>query len=307
MEHEAKIFPTGRVAVGLIQLAVVLCVCSCSPVKISMNSSLNKSLADTPPIANDEAPVTNYSQQIRAIASGSACAQTSWADRGRSPAGYIKGIALSFARSLCRIRTTAPPHPAATILKSVNSLDTTKDVLAHYQDILADIGILALRPGEKPVHATYTVGMGLGMMESSGKYCEGWDVAAGADRGAEEAEAGLFQSSYDSINVSSELQKLYAEYYKNPKRCLLETYKDGVVCRPTTILGTGAGAVFQEFTKRCPAFATEYAMTLIRIQRTHFGPLNHRTAQVLPECDVMLTSIRQVINQNPDLACRELF
>ena len=307
MEHDSKNCRRVKVTVGLFHIAVLLSVFGCSPVKISVNSSQSTAPTDTSHAVDDKPPVTIYRQQIRDIAGGSSCAQTNWADRGRSPGGYIKGMALSFARSLCRIRIAEPPHPASSILKSVNSLDATKDVLAHYQDILTDIGIAASVTGQQPLQATYTIGLGLGMMESSGKYCEGWDIAAGADRESYEAEAGLFQASYDSANTSNELQKLYDEYYKNPKRCLLETYKEAVVCRPANILGTGAGATFQEFTKRCPAFATEYAMALIRIRRTHFGPLNRKTAQVVPECNVMLNAVRQVVNQNPELACRELF
>ena len=48
----------------------------------------------------------------------------------------------------------------------------------HYQDLLANIGLVTAPAGQQPVHATYVIGLGLGMKESSGKYCEGWDVAA---------------------------------------------------------------------------------------------------------------------------------
>ncbi len=251
--------------------------------------------------------VPQYSQKLKEIASTSSCAKTNWISRGRSPAGYMKGMAISYARSLCRVKALAPAVPAAALLRAPNSQNPKKDVLAHYQEILARVGLSALSAGDSPVHATYVIGLGLGMKESSGKYCEGWDVAAGSDRNSSEAEAGLFQTSYDSIVASTELKRLYDEYRANPKRCLLDVYKEGVTCKASSILGTGAGAVYQDFVRKCPAFATEYAMTLTRILRAHFGPLNRQTAQVAPACDGMLNQVRQIINQNPEAACRELF
>ncbi len=281
----------------------------CSPAKISVNASTSKALTEQPPVVTPEPPspiALVFGKQIRDVASKSTCAQNSWTDRGQAPMGYIKGMALSYARSLCRVKASGSTYPAAVILRSPNSLDAKKDVLMHYQDLLANIGLVTAPAGQQPVHATYVIGLGLGMKESSGKYCEGWDVAAGANRESDEAEAGLFQASYNSVIASAELQRLYDEYRGNTKRCLLEVYKEGVTCRPASILGTGAGADFQEFAKRCPAFTTEYAMTLIRILRTHFGPLNRRTAEVEPTCDTMLSMVRQIINQNPEAACREL-
>ncbi len=315
MEQYTKISRIVRNGLTVITLATVFFTVGCAPGKISVTTDESKALTNVPPSENHRPPVVVpelpkpmvpiYGPQIRDIASKSACAQTNWENRGRSPTGYIKGMTLSFVRSLCRIRTIE--KPASPILRAPNSLNARKDVLAHYQDVLAQVGIAASLPGQQPVQATYTVGMGLGMMESSGKYCEGWDVAAGANRASDEAEAGLFQASYNSVKASVELQKLYDEYRKNPKRCLLDTFKEGASCRATSILGSGDGAAFQEFSRKCPAFATEYAMTLIRIQRTHFGPINRRTAQVVPACDAMLNTVRQLINQNPDAACQELF
>ncbi len=153
---------------------------------------------------------------------------------------------------------------------SADSRNAKKDILTHYQDILARLGMRINVSGEEPLLATYTIGLGLGMKESSRKYCEGWDVAAGANRTSSEAEAGLFQASYNSISASGELKRLFEEYKANPGRCLVDAFKEGVSCKARGILGSGAGAEYQTFTKACPAFATEYAMTLIRILRSHW-------------------------------------
>lgn len=245
-------------------------------------------------------------QQIKDIAGNSSCAKINWKSRGRAPAGYMKGVALSYARSLCRIKSAGAPRPAAKILMSADTRNAKKDVLTHYQDILSRLGMRINVSGEEPLLATYTIGLGLGMKESSGKYCEGWDVAAGSNRTSSEAEAGLFQASYNSISASVELKRLFEEYKANPSLCLVNVFKEGVSCKARGLLGSGAGAEYQAFTKACPAFATEYSMTLIRILRSHFGPLNRKTAQVAPACESMLSNVQQLVESNPDVVCSEL-
>lgn len=251
-------------------------------------------------------PSADYEAAIKDIAAKSSCAQFSFTNRGRPPMAYLKGLSLTYARSLCRIRAN-PVEPAAPILKSANTGNATKDVLAHYSSILANAGLQTDTPGDEPLHATYVIGVGLGMRESSGRYCVGWDTAAGSDRSSSEGEAGLFQQSYNSISASTELRKLYDEYLADESRCHLATFKEGVSCSAQSVLGTGEGADFQAFLKRCPAFATEYAMTLIRILRAHFGPLNRQEAQVVPACETMLSQVQKLVESNPEAACAELY
>lgn len=304
---------------GVVVLTIAFLVYGCAPAKPFVTASSSKSenspLDNTAslPSASPIQPLPSdpfsgsYQSKVKDLAAKSSCAKVNWQSRGRSPAGYIKGMALSYARSLCRLKASGDPLPVAAILSSANSQDAKKDVLAHYQDILSQAGFITNVPGQKPLLATYTIGIGLGMRESSGKYCEGWDVAAGSNRTSSEAEAGLFQVSFDSIAASKELAKLYEEYKKNPKRCLLDVFKEGVSCKPRGILGSGEGAKYQEFNLKCPAFAAEYAMTLIRLRRSHFGPINRRAAQVSPACDSMLTDVQKMINLNPEATCKELF
>jgi len=145
------------------------------------------------------------------------------------------------------------------------------------------------------------------MRERSGAYCEGWDRAGGSNRSSAQAEAGAFQVSYDSIVISSELKKLYAEYKASPQRCGLSVFKEGASCKSQSILGTGAGATFQAFNKSCPAFATEYAMTLLRLQRSHFGPINRKEAEVVPSCGTLLKKVEQIVDANPEAVCNEIY
>ena len=157
------------------------------------------------------------------------------------------------------------------------------------------------------MRADYVLGIGDGMRESSGAYCEGWDTSAGSNRPADTGEAGLFQVSYDSFNTIPELQRLYNEYQADTSRCLLDVFSQGVSCDPQGPLGTGGAADFQVFNKTCPAFATEYAMALFRVLRSYSGPIDRYEADVQPSCDSMLQQVQTIVQNNSTAACAELF
>ena len=72
------------------------------------------------------------------------------------------------------------------------------------------------------------------------------------------------------------------------------------------ISSTPANFTVKCFSK-CPAFAAEYGMTLIRVLRTHFGPLNRKEAQAVPVCESLLSQVQTLINSDPESACAELF
>jgi len=247
-----------------------------------------------------------YSQQILQIADNSSCASYSWKNRGHAPKGYVKGVALNFARSICRLRVNTRNN-AAQVMSMANTHSDAKDALTHYESVFAALKISVNEAGESNLRSIYTLGLGLGMRESSGKYCEGWDTSAGSHRPSSAGEAGTFQVSYDSIGATPALQQLYSEYQANTDRCMLDIFKEGASCRAQSILGTGAGADFQRFNKACPAFATEYAMTLLRVLRGHFGPINRREAEVKLQCNQMLASVQQLVDSNPSGACQELY
>lgn len=259
----------------------------------------------TPP----NVPVGPYVDQISELAATSACANYSWKNRGRAPAGYIKGVALSFARSLCRLNSYVQnPSPLALIMSAADSHNDSKDALTHYANNFVSLPIKLNVAGVEPLRALYVLGMGLGMRESSGTYCEGWDTSAGSNRPSSAAEAGLFQTSYDSMKASVELSNLYTEYKSTANsRCFLNIFKEGASCKTSTTLGTGAGADYQVYNKSCPAFATEYAMTMLRIQRSHYGPINRLEAEVKPQCDQLLKDVQELVNNDPQMACLDIF
>lgn len=257
----------------------------------------------TPTVPRETGP---YVDQIKNLAANSSCASYSWAGRGRAPAGYIKGVTLSFARGLCRMRAAEDtPSGLVNIITAARSTNVTKDALTHYQSNFSSL-VDTADAGKGPLRALYVLGMGLGMRESSGKYCEGWDRSASSGRPSSAGEAGVFQTSLDSMGFSPELSKLYAEYKANRGRCDLEVFKQGATCSNLSNLGTGAGADYQAFNKACPAFATEYAMTMLRIARTHYGPINRKEAEVVPACNTLLKKVQDLIEQDTQNACDDL-
>lgn len=257
-----------------------------------------------PPTQVDYGPYVN---QIREISSSSACAQYAWKNRGRAPAGYTQGLALSYARGLCRLKFSEnTPSALVNILTAPKSTNPTKDAVTYFQSYFANLSINTDSSGAEPLRALYLLGIGLGMRESSGKYCEGWDRSAGSKRSSSEAEAGLFQTSLDSIGTSLELSKLYAEYKASPNRCFQDVFKTGVTCSSMSNLGTGAGADYQAFNKSCPAFATEYAMVMLRLARTHYGPINRKEAEVVPACHALLQDVQSLFENDSQNFCDDI-
>lgn len=253
-----------------------------------------------------ENPLTGtFTQQITSIAAGSNCAQYNWQARGVAPPAYIVGVALTFARSVCRLQSAA--SAAAQLMSEADTGNTATDAISWYRGIFNNDGMVVDVNGISTMRADYVLGIGDGMRESSGAYCTGWDTSAGSNRPGYTGEAGLFQVSYDGFGATPELASLYSEYQADTSRCLLDAFSQGVTCPAQGPLGTGVAADFQTFSKNCPAFATEYAMTLFRVLRSFSGPINRYEAEVQPTCDSMLQQVQTLVQTNAGAACAELF
>jgi hypothetical protein len=242
-------------------------------------------------------PMATYQadRRIADIAARSACARHNWRNRGRAPVGYIKGVAQVYAKSFCESRGSSE-----TAVRVMNQpLQGNQDALVHYRDALRGSGVDVSSDIER-LRALYTLGIGLGMRESSGNTTEGRDIQVRHPT-ASNAEAGLFQQSFDSLDSRvPALGQLLEQYRANVSACSLETFREGisrVVTRP--VFGTGPGAEFQRFTRECPAFATEYAMVLLRVNREHFGPINRREAEFFQPCNDMLKEVEAVATCTP--------
>lgn len=190
------------------------------------------------------------------------CAKHLFKNRGKAPLAFLEGMAKVYERE-CH----SPINPLGP---------SERDALSLY----------GMRATQLDV---FTLLIGLGMRESSGKYCEGRDLSA-HNVTASTAEAGMFQFSFNSISADSTLRSIYTYYKGHPESCELETFSKNVTCKQSdkTIYGSGEGAEFQRLARSCPAFSAVYAASLIRVLRKHFGPLNRHEAEVVPACQKML-------------------
>lgn len=254
----------------------------------------------TPAPSKPSSPPPELSE-ITAIAQGSSCSKISWKNRGTAPIGYYKGLALTFARTLCNQDT-----PLVQIMSNAKTSDTVRDALAHMNAEFAAQGMKNDRVGVDTHRHVFVLLTGLGMMESSGKYCCGRDSSADFST-ADSAEAGTFQSSYGSRRVSSELNNLFEQYKKDKRGCFLDAYKEGVkqsYCEGWNAQnwGTGDGRIWQEMIKSCPGAGTEWAGILVRKtggSNGEYGPLRKKAVEIRKECDDMFLKVQKFVEANP--------
>lgn len=237
-------------------------------------------------------PTTRLAQvavdKIIAAARTSVLARVEWTDRGRAPIGYINGMAVAFGEVYSKLK--AGDVAASFMARAANINDTEHDALAWYQAV----GISA---GVETLIALFKLLIGLGMRESSGRYCEGRDQSA-QNVAADTAEAGLFQQSWDSHSASSLLTMLLSEYAAKPNGGLFSIFSEGVTPRLNELenYGSGDGEVFQRLCKSKPLFAVESAAVGLRVLRKHWGPINRREVEVRFEADMLLRQVKTIVD-----------
>lgn len=247
-------------------------------------AAINLSLAFSKKPTKPEEPQAPVSAKpdIKALASKSPCGKISWKDRGKAPVSYTEGMAESFFHLACN-------KESLTYKEFSRPLGTSsKDAITYYK--------INPKNETERVLATQTLLHGLGMRESSGKHCEGRDGSAG-NVTASTAEAGLFQTSYNSVNAAPSLKALFEIYSGGHSDvCYLSTFKQGVSCGAKDAInyGAGNGRKFQELAKTCPAFAVFYAGLTLRYLRQHYGPVNRKEVEYRLECQKMYASLLEL-------------
>jgi hypothetical protein len=234
------------------------------------------------------------------IAANSSLARMSWeGDRGKAPIGYIKGMAVMFAVILQKL---ARRDPLALEMAKAATGDSHRDALTYYAPEFAALGMRNDVSGIDPLRHLFVLMIGLGMRESSGRYCEGRDRSA-SNTSAETAEAGLFQMSWDAKNSCPDIPKLLAEYQASGAPSYREIFAEGVTPRSgdPENFGSGSGATFQQMCKECPAFAVEAAALGLRNVRTHWGPIIRREARLRREADDMLRQVQNAVGSVIDV------
>lgn len=247
-------------------------------------------------------------QQVMDVASSSPCAKINWKDRGRTPSAYMRGTALAYAKALCS-PSSAYVQIASKGVGTNPALNQSLDSLAWYDAQFRALGISNSNDGREALRSTYVLMIGLAQRESSGRYCVGRDLSADFTT-HESAEAGLYQTSWGARRRNPAiLEGMTRIYAADRSKCLLEIFSTGVSCRAgdATNWGQGAGVAWQELTKSCPSFATEYAAVIVRQgggQRGEFGPIRRRAAEVALTCNSMLQQVENLVLSNPS-SCDE--
>ncbi|AFC22521.1 hypothetical protein phi1422_0001 [Bdellovibrio phage phi1422] len=231
--------------------------------------------APTPQVESSE-----LLNQIVSTADSSKCAQYSFKGQGKAPKGYLRGVALSYARAACN-----------GVELPTGGTDAT-DALVHF-------GIST----DDDLRATYALLIGHGMRESSGRWCVGKDPGA-TNTSAETCEAGLFQTSLNSTYKKPYMMDFYKSVKANPEGCFFSVYSKDISCSASNLKnwGTGEGVAFQKLSKDCPGFATDYAARMIRVGRKHYGPLYNTSkykAEFRHECFDMLGEVKKLVKANP--------
>jgi len=228
--------------------------------------------------------------QITELAAESAIAHYDWPHRGPAPIGYVKGMAVCYARVYCRYQSG---DAAVLCMAAADGNAPNTDALSWYHDEFAAQGMSNTINGIDTLRHLFVLLMGLGMRESSGRYCEGRDTSADNTSG-DTAEAGTFQVSYNACRAGL-LRGLYESY--QGKTDFLPIFREGVIPTPSDLInwGTGEGVSFQQLTKSCPLFAAEFAALALRMERTHWGPINRRDAELRPECDALFLAVENAV------------
>lgn len=232
-----------------------------------------------------------YDKIVQA-ATGSALSKYRWPQRGLAPAGYIKGMALAYGRTLSRYRQN---DKFALEMAKEATADRNHDALAYYGSEFAALGLDCKTAGQNTLRHLFTLLTGLGMRESSGRACEGRDRSAD-NVTADTAEAGLFQASWNLRQAHPLLPELLNQYRGSTE--LLDVFMEGVPLRPGDLddYGNGDGREYQHLAKHCPAFAVAFAAVGLRHRLSHWGPILRKEAELRLEAETMFGEVEAIID-----------
>jgi hypothetical protein len=159
---------------------------------------------------------------ITTLAAHSPVASYKWQARGSAPIGYVKGMAVAFARVYCKLKLG---DAAATDMATADIGDEERDALAHLRFSFVMHGMDNSRGGPDVLRHLFVLMYALGMRESSGQYSVGRDPG-NKNPAASSSEAGLFQVSFDSHGKSLLFDKLIQQYRGSSD--FLDIFKEGV-------------------------------------------------------------------------------
>ena len=113
---------------------------------------------------------------------------------------------------------------------------------------------------------------------------------------ADEAEAGLFQTSWNIRSCNSQIPPLLTEFWAHPVG-FLEQFQEGVSLDSNDLgnYGSGGGAQYQFLSKYAPLFHALVTAIGLRNLRAHWGPINRYEAELKSDADAMLQAVQALV------------
>ncbi|MGY8681521.1 M15 family metallopeptidase [Bradyrhizobium sp. UFLA05-153] len=242
--------------------------------------------------------------RIIATAKASAIARYDWKNRGPACVGYTAGMAVAYAAAYARLQAHDPVADRMSRALEPAFRDhrghLKGDALTWYDDQFKTIGMGAATSLER-LRRLFVLQLGLGVRESSGRYCEGRDRSA-QNTSADTAEAGLFQISFDLLAARAELLDIFHHYQSNPEEGLRETFEEEMSPPPRAKdlenfgPSTSPGFAFQKLSKECPAMTVEIAALGLREEAGHWGPIINHAAEVRSASKELLLTVEGIID-----------
>lgn len=229
--------------------------------------------------------------KIWTMAATSEIADYPWPDRGIAPTGYIAGVALCFAYALRR----GDNDDAVNVMSQAQG-NPDKDALAWYEKEFSAVGMSNKTAGPDTLRHLFVMLMGLGMRESSGRYCEGRDVTA-SNVEADTCEAGLYQTSWNIRSGSPAIGPLLSDFWENPNG-FLPQFKEGITATANNLnsYGSGDGARYQWLSRFAPLFTVMVTGTGMRVLKAHWGPIGRREVTLRKEADALLKDVQELVS-----------
>ncbi|AEG42336.1 hypothetical protein BdPhPhi1402_gp39 [Bdellovibrio phage phi1402] len=231
--------------------------------------------------------------EIEDVALNSSCKRAKFDEKGSPPQGYMRGVALSYARAVCN------PNAGEVIVASKPLGSSSSDALAWY----------GLRPADaaERLQFTYALTIGSAARESDWRWFVGRDtLAKESDRrecasgSGKTCEAGIHQTSYNSRSADPSLPLLFAHYRTSKAGCFSTEYKGASKGDAANLKNWGSdpnAVEFQRLQKECPGFAVEGHAVMLRVSRSHYGPINRKKALFKKECVQMFKDVKKVIDR----------
>jgi len=256
------------------------------------------------PLFDAASALSPVTPRIIAAAKASAIARHNWNDRGHASIGYTTGMAVAYAAAFTRLQAHDPvadrmARALEPVFRDSHGRLTKGDALTWYDEQFRAIGMGSATPLER-LRRLFVLLLGLGMRESSGRFCEGRDRSA-HNTSADTAEAGLFQISFDLVAPRAELLDVFHHYQSHPEEGLIEIFRVDVSPPPGPRDEENFGAsdspgfAFQRLSKEAPAMTVEIAALGLREEAGHWGPIIRHDAEVRSAAKEMFMAVEQIV------------